>query len=1781
MTDAGATRKLDLAKGFLDKRMPAQAVQLAREALQELPVGTLPEERSSAHGVLGQALLESEDAAPAVGHLEEALGLLAPGAPSQSRVQTRMTLATAYACLERHDDAAAQLTRAIEDARAVGLQGHLALASVRLAELEELSGDVQRWHDRLRSAEREVAGTPFEKLLLLLRLGPDRNRGQLAEEVLDVMRSYAQGTLQLNAPLEQQLATLLMNQAEQLPGDLRRGLLDGANGPHIEPIVRARLLASEGRKGEAQELLRRKLSKDTTHPERLRTAGLLMALLDEQAHDERLQLCDMVERLLVGEDDDPSMRSDLAAALWKSARGDRKVLDRAWRHAEHAAEVLASSASAREVNARVLASIRVSQLASGAAMSTPEQIALALWFDQALPLPVEELGRRRTEAVSILLHPGPLTLPRALSVAERLLGTVNDSAETQVLQARLRWIRQRSLASSDKASSEAMDAPRGPFDEVPVWVVELAQGRHPSEASSFDVQELTLLGRLMRARPDRAEECLDWLLECMSRTSTAGHELLALLAALGPVGAVGPRLLERVERALAREPSFSLFRLRVQFLAQTKAWGEGTPYSHAADALLAAARTPEERLEAGYFKGVERLNALQVLHPLAERRGRILEEARQSLLKAMEETTRAQVSGHLPFALLITTGNAFREGPARDVERALSLYEQARSLGAPNPLEAAKLSKVNADALLLRKAPGDAAQALRLLEHALKFRSGGPYEAETHLSAAEAELEQSERPEEERLTRAIARLEEALRCGDALNRLALAERLVSLMAQLIPHRQQDGALHRRLDELGRLHPRLAEKAAHAKRGQQGPIPDEWMRNGMASVQQPAVAAYIRETRPLKRAKDLIAEMSLDPSSPQAQAILAQESAPEERTPSFLRARAERLLHVSDVKQRPGICAARAKLLTHLAGPGHASVQETWSAIEEAERLSRAIPSPEARHFLILELARVWAPLDVHDHPINDFSRSARLCREVLDDPAVNPAASLDALQCFARATRYRTDGDRDAHLREAERLYEECRRRYEQLGMQDGEAIMRTNLAEVRAELRTGGSEPEYEEGLKAARARVSVARGASEQALAKGNLAVELTRLGSRRRSPEGDALLAEARTYFESMPWEDVPDLRRFSVENYQALCLAELAVRAGRRAEAISLWRQRLEGQDRGAQPFNWAMTAHNLAMHLMAPDRHTGSMESKAVIAGLLLCEQVLQVRTLEAHPGFHWETTDEMGQAIIRVLECWPDSEPWPQELWVRGAQALDGAIAAARRWGKGERLAQSALGLLRLSVLTQEPGHIESTAERAWVALDEARPFLLVDEPSAFEEAQVTADVGTVLARALKERTVSGDTAGLSFVLTGAPAERVLRWLARASGAFQRTLAGRMSRPERVPSGDWVEWLEAIRGGMPGVVARTLEKVRLTEPAFLRGEPDLSGTWSWLRARPGSAAVALISGSLGTMVVVLESREHPQVRVAELRVGAIPVEARAVAQAMGVDESGQPYRDLLAWARTQLLPSLQALLPPAPTHLLWIPAGPLRLLAPVDLWPSTPVSLGTRLALESRSFPGRPRCTLLAVADPGPGRRGDLKSAVKLGAHLAHRVASSGRPRVLLSQGAKFGTALKLTCPGLVERPASAQDVLRELAEADVVVILCHGGVEGPRKATLQLLDETGSDSELALEQVGADPRRIAGATVVLLSCETGQVGGWLHRAAGLAGAFLASGARRIIAPLWNVRLGTAVQVGSAVLEALAREQDPSLVLHSLQSESMQADSNPASSFGRNWSLKAFVHWVG
>jgi hypothetical protein len=480
--------------------------------------------------------------------------------------------------------------------------------------------------------------------------------------------------------------------------------------------------------------------------------------------------------------------------------------------------------------------------------------------------------------------------------------------------------------------------------------------------------------------------------------------------------------------------------------------------------------------------------------------------------------------------------------------------------------------------------------------------------------------------------------------------------------------------------------------------------------------------------------------------------------------------------------------------------------------------------------------------------------------------------------------------------------------------------------------------------------------------------------------------------------------------------------------------------------------------------------------------------------------------------------------------------------------------------------------------------LDEARPYLLLDEAAGFIEARLGVEVANTLAERLSEGGLVGVSDRAGFVLSGERAEFVLRWMVRAAGAAQRRLAGRMTRPEGVPHGTWVEWLEAVRSGEVRAIGRVLDSLRQHAPTFLRGEPDLSGTWNWLRSRLGSVAVAVLEGSQGLLAAILTHDAQRRVLIVRLDVGAPPCDEATVANSLSAQGPSNAYQSLLEWARQDILAPLRHLLPESPSQLLWVPGGVLRMLAPAALWPSVPVTCAVRLDLETRPSPPRPRRTLLAVADPGPGTDLSLPGSVEMGALLARKAQESGALRVRMSRGAAWGRALPVPCPELVEGATSPDEILSELAEADLALLLCHGEVKGPREAQLLLVDGSGATVPLDLARIAEDPRRVAGITVVLLACGAGRIGDWIHQAAGLAGAFLAGGARNVIAPLWPVFLGPALRVGETVLITRKHGIDIPRALHSLHArEGMQgAARSPQSQREQDaWSLQAFVHWVG
>ena len=421
--------------------------------------------------------------------------------------------------------------------------------------------------------------------------------------------------------------------------------------------------------------------------------------------------------------------------------------------------------------------------------------------------------------------------------------------------------------------------------------------------------------------------------------------------------------------------------------------------------------------------------------------------------------------------------------------------------------------------------------------------------------------------------------------------------------------------------------------------------------------------------------------------------------------------------------------------------------------------------------------------------------------------------------------------------------------------------------------------------------------------------------------------------------------------------------------------------------------------------------------------------------------------------------------------------------------------------------------------------------------------------------------------------------------MVRAAGAAQRRLADRTARPAGASHVTWVQWLAAIRGGDKRTLEHALDALRREAPTFLQGEPELEGTWRWLRSRPGAAVVAVLGDEREMLAAVLTHDGHDRVLIARLEAGAPPCDEATVARGLTTAGPTDEYRVLLEWARRRVIGPLRGLLTTNPSQLLWVPTGALRVLAPLDLWPSVPVTCAVRLDLETRPSPARPRRTLLAVADPGPGTQQSIPNSIEMGALLARMAQELGPLRVRMSRGAAFGQALGIPCPELVEGPASPEDILRELAEADVAMLLCHGEVDGPRQAQLLLVDGKGALVPLGMERLAEDPRRVAGATVVLLSCQTGRVGDWIHQAAGLAGALLAGGARSVIAPLWPVLLDPALAVGHAVLRTLASGEPLSVELVRLQAPESGPALGRRSSVQRGqeqaWSIRAFVQWMG
>lgn len=574
--------------------------------------------------------------------------------------------------------------------------------------------------------------------------------------------------------------------------------------------------------------------------------------------------------------------------------------------------------------------------------------------------------------------------------------------------------------------------------------------------------------------------------------------------------------------------------------------------------------------------------------------------------------------------------------------------------------------------------------------------------------------------------------------------------------------------------------------------------------------------------------------------------------------------------------------------------------------------------------------------------------------------------------------------------------------------------------------------------------------------------------------------------------------------------------------------------------------WATTAHNLADTLVRARRNLGE-----TLDAVRLCEDSLVIRPRLGEPIYLWETHHLLGDAVLACIPALDAADLGTGTragLWFQGCAALVKAMSIARGLGGGERLFRSGFVLARLACLAADLPTLTAAAESAWQAMDEARPFLLHREEDAVRESAVLAEITALTATMHAQTEPIGVLDGCAFVLGGAAAWDVSRWLVRATGCTQRRLNARWRRPIDVDPATWTGWIAAVHSGDPLRIALALAAVRARAPEFLSGEPTFAGLSTWLRAAPDAAAFVVLPTRLGLIAAIYDGADGLRCHVAALT--AVPPQALRELVAVEADTAPACYDEAVAWGRSALVLPLLAVHARPVRRVLWCASGPIRGISPHDLWPGVAVTLASDPAIHATPAPASPT-TAIVVADPGPGAAGELTGIVEVGTVLAREVASADL-RVRLGRGPVHGRALGLDCPGLIDAPPEPDGVLQDLVECKRVVLLCHGVSEGVEDAAVLLLDAEGRQARLDLRRIAEDPRSFAGATVLLLACETGRAGPWIHRAAGFPGVLLACGAQRLLAPLWPVFSDVAVTVGGAVLRALERGTSPADVLAEL-----------------------------
>lgn len=1715
------------------------------------------------HCAVGEALAASGRAADARGHLETALAL-ARGRHLHNEALARIYLVHVGLALRDRTMAEEQL-RLLQDSR--GRLDAMLQRDIRLVEAECAGAwgqtDARRaaLQATLSLTQNEEARTKLALELALADLAAGRGG-----EALDALVAKAI-TLSADSGVEGLVIDLVCRHGAALTQPTRAAVRHWAEA-RGRPSVVARLHQLAGEATQARSLLGRALASDLTDIERLACMHQLVTVLAPADVEERRQVCDEIERLMEETGDEPYVRLDLAAALRLDAEGNPDVLWRAWRHGQRGLASVREPLAAQHA-VRTLGGTVVDLLHASLPESSPAQAELASWLIEPHDLPCHELAQLRLAAAQGLLLVGPIVHPQALAAARRLTELARScadvSGDVSALAGRLAWIEQR--RNGQGPAEWVGPPPPGPFDRLPSWLVAAIAADPPLRVSAGQLgghgAELTAA---LRVRPDVADRVLAALLPLQHELAPSARQDF-----LGAVhDSVQLLLVSRDDawselcRALAAIPSGKRHPMLATIESATRRVTgaapepiRGLPAGADVQGSLPEAPTgARQRARACFQRGVELLESLQRDPHAADALARI-EESRSLLDEAVRLAKKKKMRERFDF--LVSLGNAWKAQPGANVDKALGIYEMAAKVDAV-PEQRAKLWKVEADALRERGRPDDIRRAEKLLERSLKVRRGW-LRAETLFSAAQVALAHPDLAAHEREVRAAEHLMNAVRAHPdhaqqilpiLLNRLAAWHRLLP----------DDPRPARLREELGTIYPSRAEEIAEPY---VGPSERE-IETAVRSSSHPAATAFMEVRMRLMT----VAERNFD-ALPIAAAFgpslkMALEEQAVQRSLLDQPDEAEAVLAALTDRQQgpelPGVLAAKVVLLAFLARRGRHRVDEVRNATKLAVAALASVDDHLVQATLLREMAAVWSPNNTVDDPVRDFEWAASLARQCVALEGGEGRALNDSLALLARSLRYAPGSVGRGHLVEARRLYRLLLDRAPEAIGPEQRANVIHNLAEVENQMAEGSRLQRLERAESSLEQSVASANSPFRKAESLANLAWWQTQIGIRFGGADGRAYLERALRTFDRVDLRHIDPAVRGDIEGNRTACEAALAQVTRGRDAAIAIWRNRLGTLDPATAPHRAATAKHNLANALLIGEDVTAAQFTE----GLRLCGEAIASRTMAVDARHHWETALVAGAAILRGLQAgWTERLPMsPREAWQDSRQWLRQAVAAARTLGPGQELADTAFALCELSVESISTAEAIDLAEEGWTAVRDASAFVLVDGESLEREARTALVVASSLAHRLAETALPVASPGVAFVLHGESARLVQRWLLRAQHPARRPLRARLARPKGVSAGTWLRWQEALRSGDTAKMADLLHQIHEAAPGFPAETEHEGPTWRWLEGRPGSVGIALFVAEPVWLAMLLDVDDSGRrtTWILGLDVPRPPFMSKAVEDFMwGAahgNTGGETHDTLAAWIRERALVPLVRFLGRQPTVVLWSPGPGLRTVAPAALWRGVPVASTASIALQDHSTsPGRPRSTLVVLADPGSREAdGDLD----LGPHgtesfhrLAAAAAERGPVRQVASVGPRYGRQLLGNEATVRDTPASATDLLAEASEHDVIVVIAHAKVETVENAALLCLDASGRIERLDVDSLARNPDRFAGSLVLLLSCAGGRVGSSLADPGGVAGTLVSAGARCVVAPLWPVRLDVATEVGEAVLRGLAACREPWDVLATLQ----------------------------